>query len=89
MAIVHLTLWDLLIVVSRGSVRVALIYAALNDIDVWMADICNAYLQAPSSEKSYYICGPEFGIEHEGKVAVIVCALYSGKTSGRDFRNHL
>ena len=35
-------------VVSRESVRIALTYAALNDIPVMAADIQNAYLQAPS-----------------------------------------
>eukprot|EP00956_Cyclotella_meneghiniana_P027526 scaffold61861_cov42-Cyclotella_meneghiniana.AAC.2 len=58
-------------VVSRESVRIALTYAALNDLDVLAADIRNAYLQAPSSEKHYIICGPEFGLEHEGKRAKI------------------
>eukprot|EP00980_Cylindrotheca_fusiformis_P020136 scaffold7198_cov78-Cylindrotheca_fusiformis.AAC.1 len=36
-------------VVSRESVRIALTYAALNGVDVWAADIRNAYIQAPSS----------------------------------------
>jgi hypothetical protein len=49
----------------------------------------NAYLQAPSSQKDYIICGPEFGIEHVGKVALIHRALYGGKAAGKDFRNHL
>ena len=75
-------------VVSRESVRIALTYAALNDLDVYAADIQNAYLQAPSSMKHFIICGPEFGIEHEGKKALIVRALYGGKTAGRDFRNY-
>ncbi|KAL7509857.1 hypothetical protein ACHAXN_007160 [Cyclotella atomus] len=34
-------------VVSRESVRIALTYAALNDLEVVAADIRNAYLQAP------------------------------------------
>ena len=76
-------------VVSRESVRIALTYAALNDIDVNAADIRNAYLQAPASEKHYIICGREFGIENMGKRAIIIRALYGGKTSGRDFRNSL
>lgn len=76
-------------VVSRESVRIALTYAALNDLDVTAADIRNAYLQAPSSQKDYIVCGPEFGIEHVGKRALIRRALYGGKTAGRDFRNHL
>jgi hypothetical protein len=45
-------------VVSRESVRIALTYAALNELDVMAADIRNAYLQAPSSQKDYVICGP-------------------------------
>ena len=76
-------------VVSRESVRIALTYAALNDLDVMTADIRNAYLQAAPTEKHYIICGAEFGIENIGKRALIVRALYGGKTSGRDFRNAL
>jgi hypothetical protein len=38
-------------VVSRESVRLALTFAALNDVDVKMADIENAYLTAPITEK--------------------------------------
>ena len=69
--------------------RIALTYAALNDIDICAADIQNAYLQAPSSEKYYIICGAEFGLENVGKRALIRRALYGGKSAGRDFRNHL
>ena len=76
-------------VVSRESVRIAFTYAALNGLEVCAADIRNAYLQAPSSCKDYIICGPEFGLENVGKVALIHRALYGGKSAGRDFRNHL
>ena len=76
-------------VVSRESVRILLTYAALNGIDVFAADILNAYLQAPSSQKHFIICGAEFGLENIGKRALIRRALYGGKTAGRDFRNHL
>jgi hypothetical protein len=76
-------------VVSRESIRIALTYAALNDINVLAADIRNAYLQAPTSEKHYVICGAEFGLEHQGKRALIVRALYGGKAAGRDFWHHL
>ena len=76
-------------VVSRESVRIAFTYAALNELQVAAADIRNAYLQAPSSRKDYIVCGPEFGIENAGRVALIHRALYGGKTAGRDFRNHL
>eukprot|EP00957_Ditylum_brightwellii_P078264 5950878-Ditylum_brightwellii.AAC.1 len=43
-------------VVSRETVRIALTYAALNGLGVTAADIRNAYLQAPSSQKDYIIC---------------------------------
>ena len=76
-------------VVSRESVRIALTYAALNELDVFAADIRNAYLQAPSSQKDYIICEPEFGVENIGQTVLIHRALYGGKTVGRDFRNHL
>ena len=76
-------------VVSRESVCIALTYAALNDLDVFAADIWNAYLQAPSLEKDYIICGPEFGVENIGRMALIHRALYGGKAAGRNFRNHL
>ena len=69
-------------VVSRESVRIALAYAALNRLDVFAADF-------RSSCKVYIICGPEFGLENEGKVALIHHALYGGKSAGTDFRNHL
>jgi hypothetical protein len=74
---------------SRESVRIALAYAAVNGLEMCAADIGNAYLQAPSSCKGYIICGPEFGVENEGKVALVHRALYSRKSAGRDFRNHL
>ena len=76
-------------VVSRESVRIGFTYAALNDLSVCAADIRNAYLQAPSSQRDYIVCGPEFGLENVGKVALIHRALYGGKAAGRDFRNHL
>ena len=53
-------------VVSRESVCITLTYAELNDLDVFTADIQNAYLQALSSQKDYIICGPEFGVENIG-----------------------
>ena len=69
--------------------RIALTYAALDGIDVVAADIKNAYLQAPSSEKYYITCGTEFGLENIGKVALIRRALYGGKVSGADFLKHM
>jgi hypothetical protein len=66
-----------------------LTYAALLGLPLVGADIRNAYLQAPTSEKHFIICGPEFGIENIGCVALIRRALYGGKTAGSDFWHHL
>ena len=76
-------------VVSHESICIAFTYAALNGLNVCVADIRNTDLQAPSSQKDYIICGPEFGIVNVGKVALIHRALYGGKSAGKDFRNHL
>jgi hypothetical protein len=51
-------------------VRIALTLAALNDVDVNMADIGNAYLTAPLTEKVWTVLGPEFGND-AGKRALI------------------
>lgn len=75
-------------VVSRESVRIALTLAALNDLDVKTADIQNAYLTAPASEKIWTKLGPEFGAD-AGKKAIIVRSLYGLKSAGASFRNHL
>lgn len=72
-------------VVSRDSVRLAFLAAALNDLDVLAADIQNAYLTAPTKEKVYAIAGPEFGSDR-GRPARIVRALYGLKSSGKMFR---
>jgi hypothetical protein len=75
-------------VVSRESVRIALTLAALNDVDVKMADIENAYLTAPLTEKVCTVLGPELG-DDAGKRALIFRALYGLKSAGAGFRNHL
>jgi hypothetical protein len=58
-------------VVSRESVRIALDLAALNDLDVEMADIENDYPTAPITEKVWTVLGPEFG-DYAGKRALVV-----------------
>lgn len=75
-------------VVSRDTVRIALTIAALHDLDVKTADVENAYLTAPTTEKVWTTCGPEFGPD-QGKRALIVRALYGLKGSGASYRNHI
>jgi Reverse transcriptase (RNA-dependent DNA polymerase) len=76
-------------VMSRESVRIALLLASLNDMDVMTADVQGAYLNAPCHEKVYTICGREFGTENAGRIAVIVKALYGLKSSAYAWREHL
>ena len=71
------------------NVRIALTYTAPHQAQVFSADIINAYLQAPYLEKYYIICGIDFGLENVGKRALIVRALYDGKTAGCDIWHHL
>jgi hypothetical protein len=61
-------------VLSRELVRIALLIAALNDLDVLGADISNAYLTAPNSERVWTVLGAEWGAD-AGKRAIIVRAL--------------
>ena len=75
-------------VVSRDSVRIALLIASLNDVEVLACDIQNAYLTADCREKIYFIAGPEFGSE-ERSIMIIKKALYGLKSSGAAFRAHL
>jgi hypothetical protein len=60
----------------------------LNDLDVKMADIENAYLTALITEKVWTVLGPEFG-DDAGKRELIVRALYGMKSAGAAFSNHL
>jgi hypothetical protein len=72
-------------VVSRESVRIAFLIAALNDLDICSADIQNAYITAPCRERIWTTCGPEFGPQLQGRKAVIVRALYGLKSAARAF----
>eukprot|EP00804_Cyclotella_cryptica_P028067 CCRYP_017276-RA/>CCRYP_017276-RA protein AED:0.08 eAED:0.14 QI:0/0/0/1/0.25/0.2/5/0/724 len=66
------------------TVWIALLIAALNDIDIWAADVLNAYITAPCREKIWTTLGKEFG-----RKAIVVRALYGLKSSGAAFRAHL
>ena len=76
-------------VVSRDSVRIAFMLAALNDVDLLAADIGNAYLNAPTRERVYTTAGLEFGAELQGQSVLIIRALYGLKSSGAAWRAHL
>ena len=69
-------------VVTRDSVRIAFVYAALNDLDILAADVQNAYLNAPTKERCWFRAGLEFGPDNVDRPVRIVRALYGLKSSG-------
>ena len=72
-------------VVSRESVRIAFLIAALNDLQILCGDIGNAYLNALTTEKIYYRAGNEWEPLVKGRVLVIIRALYGLKTSANAY----
>ena len=75
-------------VVARDTVRIALLLAALNDLDVKVGDVLNVYITVPVTEKIWTILGPQFGID-AGKRVVIVPAFYGLKSARAAFCAHL
>ena len=57
--------------VLRESVHISFTQAALNCLDVFATVLKHAYLQVPSFQKDYIVCGPKFSLENVGKVALI------------------
>ena len=73
-------------VVSRDSVRLAFLFAALNDLlEIIACDLGNAYLNAPCRENVWFVAGPEFG-SRQGPVVKVVTVLYARKSSGTAWR---
>ena len=68
-------------VVSLRSIRLALLIGELNGLSPMVGDVGNAYLEAYTKEKVYFIAGPEFG-ELAGHTLIISKALYGLRTSG-------
>jgi hypothetical protein len=58
-------------VVSRETMQIALTLAGLNDLQVKVSDIENAYITTPCTEKIWTVLGPEFGSD-AGK-ALLLC----------------
>lgn len=75
-------------VVSRDSVRILLMTAALNELELRAADIQNAFLTAPNLEKCFMIAGDEFG-PNKGKCYIVRRALYGLKSASAAFRSFL
>ena len=69
-------------VVSLCNLWIMLFVAELNKLEVWGADIGNAYLEAETKEKLYIIGDKGFG-ELCGHTLIIHKALYGLKSSGK------
>ena len=47
-------------VVSLRNLKLVIFLGKLNNLDLWGADIGNAYLEEPTEEKLYIVAGPEY-----------------------------
>ena len=61
----------------------------LNDLNVLAADVQNAYLNAPTSEKVYTIAGLDFRASNVSRPIRIVRALYGLKSLGAHWWEHM
>ena len=68
-------------VVSLRSMRLALVLGELNGLSAMVGDVGNAYLEAETKEKVFFIAGPEFG-DLQGHTMIIFKALYGLRSSG-------
>ena len=70
------------------SVRLLMLVAVQNGLDLMAGDIGNAFPTAPCAEKVWSVAGPEFG-DKQGSVVILQRALYGLKTSSRAFHEFL
>ena len=75
-------------VVGLDSIRIGMFLGELNSLSCCAADVGNAYLYSYTKEKVYIVAGPDFG-ELEGRILLIVKALYGLRTSAARWREHL
>ena len=85
-------------VVSIRSLGLVIFLAKLNNLEVWGADIGNAYLEAKTKEKLYVVAGPEFEeleghamthtiLDHDSQKRIYRSAVRPKKSSTPNHRN--
>ena len=62
------------------NLKLVIFLGKLNNLELWGADIGNAYLESPTEEKLYIVAGPEFE-DWEGYILTFSKALYGLKSS--------
>ena len=75
-------------VVSLRSLRMVVFLSQLNDLEIWGADVGNAYLEAYTDEKLCIMAGPEFK-ELQGHLLIMVKALYETRSGGARWHDRL
>jgi Reverse transcriptase (RNA-dependent DNA polymerase) len=75
-------------VVSLRGIRLVVLLAELNGLELWGADVGNAYLEAETKEKVYLVGGPEFG-SLERHTLLVDKALYGLRSSGLRWHERL
>ena len=70
-------------VVSLRSLRMVVFLSQLNNLEIWGADVGNAYLEAYTDEKLCIMAGPEFK-ELQGHLLIMVKALYGTRSGEPD-----
>jgi hypothetical protein len=75
-------------VVQLSSIRLLNVIAKAQGLECLAGDIGNAYINVETKEKIYVRCGPEFGPELEGRIAILKKELYGLKSSGNRWHAH-
>ena len=75
-------------VLSLRNLRLAMFLAELYNLELWGADVGNAYLQALTKEKLYIVGGAQFE-ELQGHVFVMYRALYGTRSGGACWHDKL
>ena len=75
-------------VVSLRSLRMVVFLSQLNNLEIWGADVGNAYLEAYTDEKLCIMAGPEFK-ELQGHLLIMVKALYGTRSGGARWHDKL
>jgi hypothetical protein len=76
-------------VVSLRSLRIILLAAKLNGLELYQADVGSVYLEALTGEKICFVAGKEFAhLGMEGHTLTLHKALYGLRSSGQCWYSH-